>query len=49
MYENINTRVNKFLRVAASQKYFNTKICQVEIIVHVSPIKQQLAMYAIHS
>ena len=30
----------------APQKYFNTKICQVEITVHVSQMKRLLATYA---
>ena len=40
MYENIhvlNISLNKFQ--GCVMKYFNTKICQVEITVHVSPIK----------
>ena len=45
MYENIHVldiRVNKFSRVPP-RKYFNMNICQVEIIVHVLPIKRLLA------
>ena len=47
VYENIhvlNIHVNKFSRVP--HKNFNTKICQVEITVHVSPTKRLLATYA---
>ena len=43
VYENIhvlNIRVNKFSRVPHENNYFNTKICQVEITAHVSPIKR---------
>ena len=47
MYENIrvlNIRVKNFK--GGPRKYFNTKICQVEITAHVSPIKRLLATYA---
>ena len=47
MYENfhvLNIRVNKFSRVPL-KNIFNTKICQVEIAVHVAPSKRLLAMY----
>ena len=40
----LNIRVNKFSKVPY-ENFFNMKISQVEITVHVFPIKQQLAMY----
>ena len=47
MYENIhvlNIRVNKFSRVP-HENILARKFCEVEITVHVSPIKQLLATY----
>ena len=47
MYESIhvlNIRVNKFSRVS-NENILTGKFCEVEITVHVSPIKQLLATH----
>ena len=48
VYENIHVSADSCKQIfkGALRRYFNTKICQVEIIVHVLPIKWLLATYA---